>query len=258
MKVFIVEDEQPAVTRLTKMLLEVYPSIQITGQAESIQQAVFHFNSQKDDQLIFMDIHLADGLSFEIFNQTSIEAPVIFTTAYDQYALQAFKVNSIDYLLKPIDESELKRAIQKHELLAGKKTENPTDQMLKLLRDLNALSHKEKERIMIKRGQQLSFLKIDQIACFFAEGKFAYVVDTQYNKYILDNTLSTLETELSPRLFFRINRNLIVHIDAITKVHSWAGNRLQVELKGETQIDTIVSRDRVTAFKEWLGGNNNH
>lgn len=256
MKVFIVEDEQPAVTRLTKMLLEVYPSIQITGQADSIQQAVAYFDKHKDDQLIFMDIHLADGSSFEIFNQTKIEAPVIFTTAYDQYALQAFKVNSIDYLLKPIDENELKRAIQKHELLNDKKTVHPAEQMLKLLKDLNSLSHKD--RIMIKRGQQLSFLKIDQIACFFAEGKFAYAVDTQYNKYILDNTLSTLENEISPRLFFRINRNLIVHIDAISKVHSWAGNRLQVELKGATQVDTVVSRERVTAFKEWLGGNNNH
>ena len=256
MKVFIVEDEQPAVTRLTKMLLEAYPSIQITGQADSIQQAVEYFNKHKDDKLIFMDIHLADGLSFEIFKQTNIEAPVIFTTAYDQYALQAFKVNSIDYLLKPIDETELKRAIQKHELLNGKKTAHPAEQMLKLLKDLNSLSHKD--RIMIKRGQQLSFLKIEQIACFFAEGKFAYAVDTQYNKYILDNTLSTLENEISPRLFFRINRNLIVHIDAISKVHSWAGNRLQVELKGATQVDTVVSRERVTAFKEWLGGNNHH
>lgn len=256
MKVFIVEDEQPAVNRLTKMLLEAFPSIQITGQADSIEKAVSYFNNHTDDQLIFMDIHLADGLSFEIFNQTTIEAPVIFTTAYDQYPLQAFKVNSIDYLLKPIDEAELRRAIQKHEQLHGKKTENPTDQMLKLLKDLNSLSHKE--RIMIKRGQQLSYLKVDQIACFFAEGKFAYAVDTQYNKYILDNTLSTLENELSPRLFFRINRNLIVHIDAISKVHSWAGNRLQVELKGEAMVDTIVSRERVTSFKEWLGGNNNH
>ncbi|MBU3744358.1 MAG: response regulator transcription factor [Sediminibacterium sp.] len=256
MKVFIVEDEQPAVTRLTKMLLELYPSIQITGQADSIEKAVAYFNNHKDDQLIFMDIHLADGSSFEIFNQTNIEAPVIFTTAYDQYALQAFKVNSIDYLLKPIDETELAKAIQKHEQLHSKKAETPTHQMLKLLKDLNSLSHKD--RIMIKRGQQLSFLKIDQIACFFAEGKFAYAVDTHYNKYILDNTLSTLENEVSPRLFFRINRNLIVHIDAISKVHSWAGNRLQVELKGETQVDTVVSRERVTAFKEWLGGNNNH
>ena len=256
MKVFIVEDEQPAVTRLTKMLLELYPSIQITGQADSIKKAVDYFNNHKDDQLIFMDIHLADGSSFEIFNQTNIEAPVIFTTAYDQYALQAFKVNSIDYLLKPIDETELAKAIQKHEKLQGKKAETPTDQMLKLLKDLNSLSHKD--RIMIKRGQQLGFLKIDQIACFFAEGKFSYAVDTQYNKFILDNTLSTLENELSPRLFFRINRNLIVHIDAISKVHSWAGNRLQVELKGETRVDTVVSRERVTAFKEWLGGNNNH
>lgn len=253
MKVFIIEDELPAVTRLTKMLLDIRPNIQITGQAESIQQAVAHLNKHTGDELIFMDIHLADGVSFEIFNQIAIEAPVIFTTAYDQYALQAFKVNSIDYLLKPIDEADLTRAIQKHEQLNGKKAENQTDQLLRMLKELNAPQYKE--RILIKRGQQLSYLKIDQLAYFFAEGKFAYAVDTQYNKYILDTTLSDLETELSPRLFFRINRNLIVHVDAIAKVHSWAGNRLQVELKAAALADTVVSREKVAAFKEWLGGN---
>lgn len=254
MKVFIIEDEQPAVNRLTKMLLTIRPDIEITGQAESIQKAVTHLNNNKSNQLIFMDIHLADGLSFEIFNQTTIEAPVIFTTAYDQYALQAFKVNSIDYLLKPIDEEELQRAILKHEQLNGKKPDNQTDQLLRMLKELNAPQFKE--RILIKRGQQLSYLKVDQIAYFFAEGKFAYAVDTQYNKYILDNTLSDLDTELSPRIFFRINRNMILHIDAISKVHSWAGNRLQVELKAATQADTVVSREKVAAFKEWLGGGN--
>ncbi len=255
MKVFIIEDEQPAVNRLTKMLLDIRPDMQISGQADSIQQAVAHLSQHSEDQLIFMDIHLADGLSFEIFNQTNIKAPVIFTTAYDQYALQAFKVNSIDYLLKPIDEEELKRAIQKHEQLNGKKADNQTDQLLRMLKELNAPQYKE--RILIKRGQQLSYLKVDQLAYFFAEGKFAYAVDTQYNKYILDNTLSDLETELSPRLFFRINRNLIVHIEAIAKVHSWAGNRLQVELKAAALADTVVSREKVAAFKDWLGGGNN-
>jgi len=254
MKVFIIEDEQPAVTRLSKMLLTIRPDIEITGQADSIQQAVAHLNQYLGDQLIFMDIHLADGLSFEIFNQATIEAPVIFTTAYDQYALQAFKVNSIDYLLKPIDEEELKRAIQKHEQLNGKKADNQTDQLLRMLKELNAPQYKE--RILIKRGQQLSYLKVDQIAYFFGEGKFAYALDTQYNKYILDTTLSDLETELSPRLFFRINRNLIVHIEAISKVHSWAGNRLQVELKATALADTVVSRERVGVFKDWLGGEN--
>jgi DNA-binding LytR/AlgR family response regulator len=255
MKVFIIEDEQPAVNRLTKMLLDIRPDMQISGQADSIQQAVAHLSQHSEDQLIFMDIHLADGLSFEIFNQTTITAPVIFTTAYDQYALQAFKVNSIDYLLKPIDEEELKRAIQKHEQLNGKKADNQTDQLLRMLKELNAPQYKE--RILIKRGQQLSYLKVDQIAYFFAEGKFSYAVDTQCNKYILDNTLSDLETELSRRLFFRINRNLIVHIESIAKVHSWAGNRLQVELKAAALADTVVSREKVAAFKDWLGGKNN-
>jgi DNA-binding LytR/AlgR family response regulator len=254
-RVVIIEDEIPAANRLKKMLTQLRPDIQITYQADSIREAVNYFQQYNSDQLIFMDIHLADGLSFEIFKQVRVTTPVIFITAYDQYAIQAFKVNSIDYLLKPIDESELKNALEKFDRQNNNQSINLQEKMLLLLNQMSAPARKE--RIMIKRGQQLSYLKIEQIAYFFAEGKFSYAVDLEHNKYILDDNLSLLEPELDSRCFFRINRSLIVHIDSIIKVHTWAGNRLQLELKWQAFTDTIVSREKVGSFKEWLGGTNN-
>lgn len=254
-RVVIIEDEIPAANRLKKMLSQLRPDIQITYQADSIREAVNYLQQNNSDQLIFMDIHLADGLSFEIFKQVRVTTPVIFITAYDQYAIQAFKVNSIDYLLKPIDESELKNALEKFDRQNNNQSANLQEQMLQLLNQMSAPVRKE--RIMIKRGQQLSYLKTEQIAYFFAEGKFSYAVDQQHNKYILDDNLSILESGLDPRYFFRINRSLIVHIDSIVKVHAWAGNRLQLELKWQAMTDTIVSREKVGSFKEWLGGINN-
>lgn len=255
MNVFIIEDEQPAFNRLKKLLNKLRPDIHVSGQADSIQSAVSYLQQHSTDHLILLDIHLADGLSFEIFKQVRVTTPVIFITAYDQYAIQAFKVNSIDYLLKPIDESELKTALEKFERQNNNQSINLQEKMLLLLNQMSAPARKE--RIMIKRGQQLSYLKIEQIAYFFAEGKFSYAVDLEHNKYILDDNLSLLEPELDSRCFFRINRSLIVHIDSIIKVHTWAGNRLQLELKWQAMTDTIVSREKVGSFKEWLGGTNN-
>jgi len=255
MRILIIEDEMPAISRLKKMLLKLRSEIEISATLDSIEESVNYLRQNHSDQLVFMDIHLADGLSFEIFKQVKVSMPVIFTTAYDQYAIQAFKVNSIDYLLKPIDENELKNALGKFDQQANHNGIDMKEQMLQLLNQLSTPAYKE--RIMIKRGQQLSFLKIDQIAYFFAEGKFSYAVDQQHNKFILDENLSLLEPTLDSRIFFRINRSLIVHIDSILKVHTWAGNRLQLELKWQAMTDTIVSREKVGSFKEWLGGGTN-
>jgi len=254
-RILIIEDELPAATRLKKMLAKLRPEWLIGTPVDSIREAVNYLQYNHSDELIFMDIHLADGLSFEIFKQIRVTAPVIFTTAYDQYAIQAFKVNSVDYLLKPIDENELKNALDKFDQTNNGHSNNLQEQMLQLLNQMSAPVRKE--RIMIKRGQQLSYLKTEQIAYFFAEGKFSYAVDQQHNKYILDDNLGLLETELDAQCFFRINRSLIVHIDSIIKVHTWAGNRLQLELKWQALTDTIVSREKVGAFKEWLGGTKN-
>jgi DNA-binding LytR/AlgR family response regulator len=249
--VVIVEDELPAANRLAKMLQQADSGIHIIKRLDSVEASVRYLSSAEEADLIFMDIQLADGLSFDIFSQTNIKAPVIFTTAFDQYTLKAFKVNSIDYLLKPVDEEELQKAITKYKELYHKKESGVSEKIQQLLTQMNAMKYKE--RLLIKRGQQLSYLKTEAAACCYADGKLCYAVDFNNNKYLLENNLSQLEEQLEPGRFFRINRHLLVNIDAISKVHTWLGGRLKIEMNPTVSIDTVVSRERVSEFKEWLG-----
>jgi DNA-binding LytR/AlgR family response regulator len=198
-----------------------------------------------------MDIQLADGLSFDIFQQTKVKAPVIFTTAFDQYTLKAFKVNSIDYLLKPIDEKELQQAVEKYKQLYHQKENGFSEKILKMVQEMNAVRYRE--RLLIKRGQQLSYLKTEATAYCFADGKLCYAIDFNNNKYLLENNLTQLEEQLQPNKFYRINRHLLVNIDAVNKVHTWLGGRLKLELIPSAKADTVVSRERVNGFKDWLG-----
>ena len=198
-----------------------------------------------------MDIQLADGISFDIFEQVKVTSPVIFTTAFDQNTLKAYKVNSIDYLLKPIDETELQQSLQKHQQLDSKTGDNFSDKLVKMLQDINAVKYKE--RLLIKRGQQLSYLKTDNTAYCYADGKLCYAVDFEAKKYLLESNLSELEEQLQPVNFFRINRHLLVNIEAVKKVHTWLGGRLKLEISPTTTAETVVSRERVNGFKEWLG-----
>jgi DNA-binding LytR/AlgR family response regulator len=250
MRVLIVEDEAPAAQRLSKLVMNLYPETEIAGRADSIESAVRFFTQNSSPDLVFMDIQLADGLSFDIFEQVNVTAPVIFTTAFDQYTLKAFKVNSIDYLLKPIDENELKAAIEKHRQLAGRHQQ--LQNLLNLLGDIN--KPKYRERLMIKRGSQYITLKTSSIAYCYADGKLCFAVDGTGTRHLLEDTLSQLEEQLKPSEFYRINRHMLVQIDAIKKVHTWLGSRLKLEVTPETAMDTIVSRDKVAAFKEWLNG----
>ena len=251
MRVIIIEDETPAANRLTKLLHSYDEDIEIVKKLDSVESSVAYLNSTENIDLIFMDIQLADGLSFDIFEKVIITIPVIFTTAFDQYTLKAFKVNSIDYLLKPIAENELEKALEKYEQLHHKKENNFSDKMIKLLQDINAVKYKE--RLLIKRGQQLSYLKTENMAHSFADGKLCYAVDFNGTKYLLENNLSQLEEQLQPNNFFRINRHLLVNIETIKKVHTWLGGRLKLEIAPITAVETIVSRERVNDFKEWLG-----
>ena len=212
---------------------------------------VNYLQTAPDVDLIFMDIQLADGISFDIFEQVKVTSPVIFTTAFDQYTLKAFKVNSIDYLLKPIDEIELQQSLQKHQQLYSKTGDNFSDKLVKILQDINAVKYKE--RLLIKRGQQLSYLKTDNTAYCYADGKLCYAVDFEAKKYLLESNLSDLEEQLQPANFFRINRHLLVNIEAVKKVHTWLGGRLKLEILPTTTAETVVSRERVNGFKEWLG-----
>jgi DNA-binding LytR/AlgR family response regulator len=251
MRVLIIEDEGPAANRLTKLLKTIHDEIEVIDRLDSIDTAVRFLQTTNNIDLIFMDIQLADGLSFDIFQQTQVKAPVIFTTAFDQYTLRAFKVNSIDYLLKPIDEKELEQAVDKYRLLYDKKDIAFSDKILKMMQEMN--NTKYKERLLIKRGQQLSYLKTERMAYCYADGKLCYAVDFQNNKYLLECNLSDLEEQLQPNKFYRINRQLLVNIDAVTKVHTWLGGRLKLEINPTTTAETIVSRERVNGFKEWLG-----
>jgi DNA-binding LytR/AlgR family response regulator len=251
MKVIIIEDETPAAKQLTKLLLAISDEIEIIKQLDSVSSAVQYFQSAPAADLIFMDIQLADGLSFDIFSQVQIKTPVIFTTAFDQYTLKAFKVNSIDYLLKPIDESGLKLAVEKYQELYHKKNPDFSEKLMKLLADMNTAKYKE--RLLVKRGQQLSYIKTEAIAFCYADGKLCFAVDFNNNKHLLDLNLSQLEEQLQPSKFYRINRHLLVNIDAIKKVHTWLGGRLKLEISPATDAETVVSRERVNGFKEWLG-----
>ncbi len=251
MKVIIIEDEIPAAKRLAKLLHSYNEEIEIVHTSDSVELSVRYLTTAQNIDLIFMDIQLADGLSFDIFEKVKITTPVIFTTAFDQYTLKAFKVNSIDYLLKPIDEKELYQSLEKYQLLYPKASTNFSDKILKLMQDMNAVKYKE--RLLIKRGQQLSYLKTESAAYCFADGKLCYAVDFNGTKFLLENNLSQLEDQLQPDNFYRINRHLLVNIEAVKKVHTWLGGRLKVEVCPATTAETIVSRERVNGFKEWLG-----
>lgn len=251
MKVLIVEDEIPAASRLGKMLQQLDDEISIVYKADSIESAVQYLLSSPAPDLVFMDIQLADGLSFAIFEQVQLKTPVIFTTAFDQYTLKAFKVNSIDYLLKPIDEKELEEALNKYHELHQKPVPDFSEKMMKLVKEMNLVKYKE--RLLIKRGQQLGYLKTTNTAYCFADGKLCYAVDFNGSKYLLENNLGQLEEQLQPSSFYRINRHLLVNIEAVKKVHTWLGGRLKLEIAPSTTAETVVSRERVNGFKEWLG-----
>lgn len=251
MNVIIIEDETPAANRLTKLLHGISGEINVVNRLDSIAAAVAYFQSTRDIDLIFMDIQLADGLSFDIFYQAKIKAPVIFTTAFDQYTLKAFKVNSIDYLLKPIDENELRVAVEKYRQLYYKMDNDFSEKMLKLVQEISTAKYKE--RLLVKRGQQLSYVKTEAMAFCYADGKLCYAVDFNNNKHLLENNLSQLEEQLQPNKFYRINRHLLVNIEAIKKVHTWLGGRLKLEILPTTTAETVVSRERVNGFKDWLG-----
>ncbi len=251
MRVVIIEDEVPAANRLAKMLHAIIDEVDVVKKIDSVEAAAKYLDTSDHIDLIFMDIQLADGLSFDIFQQTQVRAPVIFTTAFDQYTLKAFKVNSIDYLLKPIDEKELEQAVDKYRKLYHQKENGLSDRILKMVQEMNAVRYRE--RLLIKRGQQLSYLKTESTAYCYADGKLCYAIDFSSNKYLLENNLSQLEEQLQPNKFYRINRHLLVNIESVNKVHTWLGGRLKLELLPATKADTIVSRERVNGFKEWLG-----
>lgn len=252
MRVIIIEDEAPAANRLTKLLQDIGGDIDVVRRLDSVEASVKYLETAERPDLIFMDIQLADGLSFSIFEQVQLTTPVVFTTAFDNYMLKAFKVNSLDYLLKPIDELELAQAVAKYrQLYADADSRLLKERIGRMMEEMGVVKYKE--RILIKRGQQLHSVKTGDIAHCYADGKLCFALDFGNNSYLLDHTLGQLEGCLDPRRFYRVNRGLLVNIDSIKKVHTWLGGRLKVELAPGASVDTVVSRERVNGFKEWLG-----
>jgi DNA-binding LytR/AlgR family response regulator len=250
MNVIIIEDEKPSARRLQRMLNVL--DVDAKTMLHSVEESITWFQNNEHPDLIFLDIQLSDGLSFEIFEAIEIKSAIIFTTAYDEYALQAFKLNSIDYLLKPIDEEELAEAVNKYkERLPNKQTVTlDFNDIKKLL--VNPIDREYKKRFSIKVGQHLKLINIEDIECFYSENKGTYLHTKEGRNYLLDTTLEQLEDELEPHTFFRINRKFFININAIKDMVSYTNSRLQIKLNSYKEQDVIVARERVKAFKSWL------
>ncbi len=246
-KVLIIEDEKPAQEHLERILKKVEPSVQILEKIDSIKDAVSWLSDHQAD-LIFLDIHLADGISFSIFEQVNIETPIIFTTAYDAYAIQAFKVNSIDYLLKPIDEDDLTQSLQKFKSIQSKQ-QIPTDLLWKALQNTTKIYQ---ERFIVHRGERLMSVTIDQIAYFEGEDRYVYLIKKDGSKFIIDYRLSDLDALLDPTLFFRLNRSFITHFDSIASMVHVSKSRIKIELSPQAKRDIVISTENSQGFKKWL------
>lgn len=250
MNAIIIEDEKPSARYLKRMLEK--QNVNVHQMLHSVSEAVDWFQNNPHPDLIFLDIQLSDGLSFEIFDVVEIKSAIIFTTAFDEYALQAFKLNSIDYLLKPIDPDELQVAVEKYQ------TFKPTSQNVqfnfedikKLL--INPVEQEYKKRFTTKIGQHIKMIPVDEIECFYSENKGTYAHTSEGRDYLLETTLEQLETELSPESFFRISRKFYVNINSIKDIISYTNSRLQLKLNSYKDQEVIVARERVKDFKLWL------
>jgi DNA-binding LytR/AlgR family response regulator len=252
MTILIIEDEPMAANHLQRLIHLIAPEAKLLGQPDSIKSAVRWLNENNAPDLIFMDIQLGDGKSFQIFEQCTVSSPVIFITAYDEYALKAFKVNSIDYILKPVDEKELRAAILKFKNLNPARPVNQDKIMESLQQAVQMLSKKHKERFVIKVGEHLRSIETKDLLFFFSQEKTTFAQSVDGRKHILDNTLDQLETVLDPTLFFRISRKYIVGVNSIHDMISYTNSRLKLVLKTSDDKDVIVARERVQEFKQWL------
>jgi DNA-binding LytR/AlgR family response regulator len=257
LNVLIIEDETPAVEKLERYLQKYSGSIKVIHKIESISNSVEWLKQhQSEIDLIFMDIQLTDGLSFKIFDQVKVEKPVIFVTAFNEYALDAFKANGIDYLLKPITYSDLSISLQKLENLKSqlKWSEVETEKIKEVFSSMPVKNYKN--RFMVKLGDHIRSITSDQISFFFADGRDVYLITNQLRKFIIDYTLESLEDMLDPKIFHRCNRSYILNIATIQDVIVYSNSRLKVMTAIKWENEIIVSREKVSEFKEWFDGMN--
>lgn len=243
MKVVIIEDEKPA-ARLLKRKVENL-NCEVIAVLSSVTESIEWFLQNEHPDLVLVDIQLSDGLSFEIFEQVAIKSSVIFTTAYDEYALKAFKLNSIDYLLKPIDETELKTAIEKFLSLQNKTAFN--QQSLN-----NVYSSNFKKRFVVKTGNIIKIIDVNDIECFYSAFKSSFLTTVENRSFSLDESMETIEKEVNKEFFFRVNRQFIINLKAIKEISVYSNSRLKISLNNYKEEEIIVSREKVQAFKEWI------
>lgn len=253
MKVLIVEDEPVAQQELERLIKSIEPGIEILDKIDSVEDGIEWFLENESPDLVFLDIQLSDGLSFEIFKSVKIGAPVIFTTAFNEYALEAFKLNSIDYLLKPIEPEDLQKALEKYKGFKKSFSSGDFEESIEKVREMLNVGKREfKKRFVSKVGDQYIKYTIDQIAYFMADNNIVYLVDFNGKKHIIEYSLEELNDLLDPSLFFRLNRTFYAHIDSIEKVHKYFNSRLKVDLKPKTEEKVLVSRVKVSNFLKWM------
>lgn len=250
MKVIVIEDEKLAAERLTDMIHQYDSNIEVVARLDSVKRSVEWFNNQNHPDLAFFDIQLSDGLSFEIFEKTVVNCPVIFTTAFNEYAIRAFKVNSVDYLLKPIDNEELNAAFEKFK---KNYTGNEVDHQQEVFdRVLHLLTNNHKKRFVIKVGEHIRSIATDNILYFYSLEKATFLHTADDHNYVIDYSLEQVEDLVDPARFFKINRKYMITINAIDDIITYSNSRLKIELKHSDDQDVIVAREKVKQFKSWL------
>ena len=251
MNIIIIEDEKPAARLLQRKIEKL--GYTTSTLLHSVEESLDWFQNNPHPDLIFLDIQLSDGLSFEIFEQINIKSAVIFTTAYDEYALRAFKLNSIDYLLKPIDEEELATAIVKFKNQFQQQTISSLDfEAIKRML-VNPVEREYRKRFSVKIGQQLKVINVAEIECLYSENKGTYIHTLDNRDYLIDSSLEIVEAELNPKEFYRISRKFIIPMQSVKEIHVYSNSRLKISLPTYKVEEVIVARERVSDFKDWLG-----
>ena len=252
LNVLIIEDEEPAAKRLQKMLKEIEPDINVLENIVSVSSAIKWFKNNPAPDLVFSDIQLSDGISFDIFKSVEVTSPIIFTTAYDQYAIEAFKVNSIDFLLKPIKKDDLEQAVNKFRKITHV-SPAPGIDINKILQSFNPGGTEYKKRFVVRYGEHIKTINIEDVVYFYTEDKVNFLCTRDGRRFVIDLNLDTLDSTLDPKTFFRINRQYIIGIHSIGEMLAYTKSRVLIKLVPPAKHETIVSTERSADFKLWLG-----
>lgn len=253
MRVLIIEDESLNVSRLQRILADISDEIEVVGVTTSVKESANWLDSNPHPDVILMDIRLEDGISFDIFNLVAVKSPIIFTTSYDEYAIRAFKVNSLDYLLKPIDKKELEDALKKVRVNVDEEVK-AVNKIKDLLKQLGQQSNTYRKRFLVRKYKGQASLNVEEVDFIFSENKISYLFTKEHSKHVVNQTLEDISKELDPNFFFRVNRQYILSVDSILTFHESVNGKLRVILQRDPSREIIVSREKAPMFKTWLDG----